>query len=323
MGGLFVALLIGEIVVLKSGKDLLHLVPYLGDANPEVHQVLDPKSGRLFGLKKNSTQLYPNNGASAYRVSINRHGFRNEELSANKQIGSFRIVVFGGSNTYGALTDQHNTYPKQLEVELNRILPFKVEVWNGGTSAYNLYQKIAFASETLTLLKPDLILIQHFINYGRRPFFKGTEYLEYFRQDSDLYSENFPFLMSENPNPPLFHSFLVVRSSIYRLILGQLQSSYLARKDFASFSKQHYLNAGEHSAEEKFKQLIKKFDKQKVLFFDPLDRYPKNHYLGIPVLKLKNRPVAPKYLEVHPPADVYSWYAQELATELIEKRLVR
>jgi len=130
------ALVISEIIVRFYDLDwrILKKTLYYQQVDQPLHMAV-PDPDLLFRLKPNTGVTNPC-GIRPSSVSINSHGARGQEHSAEKPSGVFRIICLGGSNVYGACVDDHETWPARLEQELNKADPGRFEVWNLGTPAY-------------------------------------------------------------------------------------------------------------------------------------------------------------------------------------------
>lgn len=94
-----------------------------------------------------------------YNAEINSLGLRNKEVKVDKEQGTFRILCFGDSWTFGWGVDVTESWPMQLEEFLHAKGYPKVEVINCGqggqyTSTYKEYM-----ARAVPLLKPDLVLV--------------------------------------------------------------------------------------------------------------------------------------------------------------------
>ena len=98
-----------------------------------------------------------------YSLRTNSLGFRGEEPVGRGR----RILVLGGSNTFGPGVGEEQTWPAVMQ----RALPGD-EVLNLGVSGYMTRQKVAMAERHLGL-QPDVVLLQVY-NTGRRFVLSGT-----------------------------------------------------------------------------------------------------------------------------------------------------
>lgn len=99
-------------------------------------------------------------------VHINALGFRDpRDYSREKPAGTFRILVFGDSVTFGHGTRSETTYPYLLEQRLRSWRPdVNWEVWNLGVPGYNTGQELAYLNELGPKYDPDLAIIGFFPN---------------------------------------------------------------------------------------------------------------------------------------------------------------
>jgi len=97
-------------------------------------------------------------------VSLNSEGFRGDEFREIKPGGTYRVVTLGDSWTFGYSVDQHKTYPKLLEAELNKLDRNKrYEVVSLSLPGYASYQGVLLMKRALEL-NPDLIVIGYAMN---------------------------------------------------------------------------------------------------------------------------------------------------------------
>lgn len=94
-----------------------------------------------------------------FNSKISSIGLRNKEISIQKQEGTYRILCFGDSYTYGWGVNIDHSWPMQLEEYLRHQGLLNIEVINCGqpgqyTSTYKKYM-----AEIVPLLKPDLVLV--------------------------------------------------------------------------------------------------------------------------------------------------------------------
>jgi len=82
----------------------------------------------------------------------------------NKDWGTVRVFVLGGSTVHGAGGGPHETIPKWLAKELNEIEGYglesrRFEVLNGGVSGYYSPMELSFLQNELAHYKPDLVVV--------------------------------------------------------------------------------------------------------------------------------------------------------------------
>lgn len=99
-------------------------------------------------------------------VAINGLGFRDDrEYPLQKSPGTFRILVFGDSVTFGHGTLSETTYPFLLEQRLKAWRPdVRWEVWNLGVPGYNTAQELAYLREVGPIYQPDLVIVGFYPN---------------------------------------------------------------------------------------------------------------------------------------------------------------
>ena len=151
-----------EGAVRLSGIDrrLLERALYYQLADPPVHRV-SADSFLHYELRPGS-RLQHCEERDCAMVTSNAAGARGPERDVARTPGTFRVLFFGGSTTYGANVGDDQTMPAALERILNRDAPsgLHTEVWNFGTSAYTLAQAAWLARHKLDTLRPDLVLVQ-------------------------------------------------------------------------------------------------------------------------------------------------------------------
>lgn len=304
---------------------------------------------RLFELRPRSTAYSRPAHAAEPKynkcdISVNDLGFRGKAQPRLKKPGVYRIIVFGGSNTFGPTVGDEDTYPAQMQRIFDAEYPGKVEVWNAGVSAYVMSQTVAYAETAIKEFDPDLVILQD-TNQGRRPFFYNMTFRELrklFRQNTELFIENIPPLWKQHvPSTPRIRYLLVSTGSwIHRSLV---RSSALYR----TFCLSLYSCLGVFSHESPTLPITDRFsrlweeggqlindrelisftgrhkDRKVLLFFipDTCHVFPrtiqKQNKVGIFLLRCKDKPV--EYHEIHPPSYVYAWYARELCDFLVQK----
>ena len=174
-------------------------------ADLEVYRVSKDKE-RLYELVPGASVKYPNPSGihpketkkyTQRLVTVNDLGFRDKKRQKVKKEKTFRIVVFGASNTYGASVSDEDTYPALMQKIFDEISPERVEVWNAGINAYMVSQEIAYAEYVVKNFNPDLLIFQDYM-MGRRPFHYNTtleELKSLFFKNHVLYAENTPLLL--------------------------------------------------------------------------------------------------------------------------------
>lgn len=94
-----------------------------------------------------------------YNALINSIGLRNKDVSISKSEGTYRILCFGDSWTFGWGVDIENSYPMQLEEYLKREGYTNIEVINCGRGGQYTSTYKKFMQKVVPILKPDLVLV--------------------------------------------------------------------------------------------------------------------------------------------------------------------
>ncbi|MFH1532943.1 MAG: hypothetical protein ABIK09_19640 [Pseudomonadota bacterium] len=326
--GTMLGLVGAEVILRLSGIDdriLRSRMRWL-DAMTEIHMAVEDPAF-MFRLRPGSTF----EGAQDYgpfSVRINALGFRGRERSLHKDEGVFRVVCVGASNVFGAGVNDGETWPAQLEERLNHKDPGRFEVWNLGVSAYNAHQMSAMGREALEKYEPDLLVFALSNSFPRHvPV--GAEPDDYLRRDPLLWFEYFTWLEDGFPSfvSPSATIWLLEHFRLYRMVV------------FAQAAGQgdpHPQRNGERKHAEL--DMVRGFLEQAgqevpiAVFLYPgvnRDRY-RLILEGLPleVFELRSRALMMRpfpneaLLDIHPPPEVYRWYAVQLKQWLESKGLV-
>jgi lysophospholipase L1-like esterase len=126
---------------------------------------LSLKTHRISANPLMGYELVP--GSSAYEddswYRINQDGIRDRDYTPEKPSGTFRIAAVGDSVTFGFGLELKDTWPKQLERELQKTQPH-VEVINFGVMGYNTPQEAERIQDKVLKYQPDLIIIDYSLN---------------------------------------------------------------------------------------------------------------------------------------------------------------
>lgn len=303
---------------------LLGPVLYYQDADAPVHRP-SADAQRLYELAPGASADLPGltPGAPARRVTVNDLGMRGRPRSARKPPGVFRIICFGDSNTYGAAVDDDETYPAQLERRLNALGRGRYEVWNAGVSAYVMRQKVAAAREALARYEPDLILIQH-INNGRRAFMWERPFLRYFDLDPGLWEEELywvPWRGGAVGRALLAHSrfyrALVIAANYYPEWYQRERPHPASRRERPFDDDPN--NRANAASLARFAEETRGRVPLALLLTPKAHRGQAIESLSLPTIDLMSRLPAgatEEYLDAHPPARVYRWYADVITADL-------
>lgn len=102
-------------------------------------------------------RLAPYQGRS---VHVNALGLRGREVQVTKRADTLRVLMLGGSTTFGfGATSDDTTIPANLERILRQRLGFPVEVLNAGVPGYDSAQEMAQLQQRWLRLRPDLVII--------------------------------------------------------------------------------------------------------------------------------------------------------------------
>jgi len=149
-------------------------------------------------------------------ININNDGFRGSEIQKEKPDDTYRIIMVGGSTTFGlqVLSDQH-TITAHLQEKFDQLnLKKRVEVINAGISGYNSNDELNLVKKKIVEYEPDLVIIYDGSNDMFFPY--NSELTAYDLGDSRyIYRKYFQFyktlnvinnIISERP-PQHFYEF--------------------------------------------------------------------------------------------------------------------
>ena len=93
-----------------------------------------------------------------FPVTINSHGFRGEDYSIERTLGTVRIVTLGASSTFGYYDRDDETYPYFLEQRLNQgSRERRYEVINLGMPHLTSWEILALFEAEALQLEPDVV----------------------------------------------------------------------------------------------------------------------------------------------------------------------
>ena len=324
---LLCGLLLVEATLGVSGYDLTLLsrvAPRMKHHHGVHRAVADPRL--LIRLTPGASAEYRLPGRAPFSVRVNALGFRGAERSLARGPGVFRVVAVGASNTYGADLSDHETWPHQLELRLNRSAraPRRYEVWNLGVSGYNSLQLLAVAEQALARYSPDLIILS-LSNRGPRHFLYGALSLDAFRADPTLWLETFPPSLVDACAWPSRDArlWLLGRAAVYRLaLLAALGRSEEGQSRVPEAAEARYVTLT--------RPFLTRAKNQTHLAIhicpavQPRDAFaPHYRDLGIPVMDHQADDKPPEYRKIHPPAQVMVWYAEVMERWLQGQGLLR
>jgi len=118
---------------------------------------LDPHS--VFSLAKN-TRVRIKTEEFSYTLTVSDEGLRDRHYG-KKDESAYRILCVGDSFTMGRGVNLDETFSKVLERTLaSRNLSKRVDVVNGGTGGYGIWQELILLEDKGLVLEPDLVILQ-------------------------------------------------------------------------------------------------------------------------------------------------------------------
>jgi len=164
-----IMIFISVIITLIGGEILVRqVVPFEVAQQKEAylyfeHLVADKDYGRR--LKPNYKTRIIGRGGIDFNVTVNSKGLRGREVKYEKDKNTIRIMAIGDSFTYGYGADNYETFPKILEVELNRKYEdIAVEVINAGVTGWGTIQEKKYLLREGNKYDPDIIIVGFYLN---------------------------------------------------------------------------------------------------------------------------------------------------------------
>ncbi len=319
LASLGIAVVVGELAVRIAGLDAWMMESLVGlqEADPEVH-LASEDPGLLYELVPGfSGELPPCQGrwcAAPRQVSINELGFRDVPRTLVKPTGTIRVLCLGGSNTYGAAVSNADTWPAQLQRELDAATDATVEVWNLGVSGYMNRQKAALGRRMLDEASPDLILLQTF-NVGLRFRLDDGGLRALLAGNDGLWRENLVGVPEGGAGRLLWRASRLFRAVVVARNLQRERSDSTGRRS-ELFAR---------AAEADLRAVTELADAARgraglVVVIPPAK--PADERLigaGIPVLDMRvpEQPWGEEGRDSHPRGTVYDWYARRIARDLL------
>lgn len=94
-------------------------------------------------------------------IFFNSEGFKDYKYSIRKSNNTFRIIALGDSMTEGSWVSINDTWPKQLEMKLNKLnMPHKFEVLNFGIGGINTLLEVETFEKKGLKYNPDMVVLQ-------------------------------------------------------------------------------------------------------------------------------------------------------------------
>jgi hypothetical protein len=341
--GFFVTLsliLAAEIFISISHTDSREVIPVLyyadGDINyssaRSIHKHVDSPLLVSLAGPINTTCLgcgHPMEDNRDTTISINSIGCRGADYPLHKKGDTFRIIIVGGSNTFGISVDDNQTYPYLLEKKLHESGKGNYEVWNCGIPAYSLLQKVEYA-KLMRKYDPDILVIEDTLsNRGRRVFsLFDSNKDQLFAQDKELFVENIPPLLIRSALTDGMHNALLRTSSFYRWVAARTNNMILNKLRISScIDAFPYTNCADKVTEGRFSQYSDNRGIESLnsflesnpdsFVFNPVDSIycpsDQRHF------SLCN--ISGEYSDIHPPYYVYEVYAEELSGFIMQEKI--
>ncbi len=92
------------------------------------------------------------------KTKINSLGYRGREFTAKKPDGTYRIIILGGSESYGHGLNDGETWPDRLQILFDADKSNKVEVLNTSVDGFSSFQALTSFATRLLDFDPDLVL---------------------------------------------------------------------------------------------------------------------------------------------------------------------
>jgi lysophospholipase L1-like esterase len=103
-------------------------------------------------------------GYSTPRMTVTRDGFRaNAPERQDSAWAAHRIVCLGGSTTFGWGLADHESYPAQLEIQLQDVFDAPISVINAGVPSYTSAQ-VDLTLDTILDMQPQLVIVMSMWN---------------------------------------------------------------------------------------------------------------------------------------------------------------
>lgn len=298
------------LAVPRTGVDrwLMASALYFQDSHPEMYR----PSADPFLRYEPRPGSYRSLGTT---FTINRHGVRGPERRVARTPGVARVLVGGGSTTFGFDVDDAQTWPAALEGHLARA-GRPTEAWNFGVEAYVLSQVSERLRAQLDPLRPDAIVVQLY-NMGVRPFLPSRDPVALggaVLRDDDAVRENFT---AWRPGPEALSPAALRASFWHRVRLARERRR----------SRPHDSTYGEtlsfaRAAQLRREALARGID---VLFVSIPATRAGSYYrdaLGVParnLLDLSPAGLPASWVDCHPPPEGLSWIAARVSEALLAR----
>ena len=166
-GLFFLLLFVGILILLESGARIYeHFEPDCFLIGADATENIDIGVQKEMCLEHNDLQIIekpvyayePNQHMST--ININSLGFRGNEFNLIKNDNTYRIMMVGGSTTFGAgSTSDNTTIPAFLEQKFHGEKFNKIEIINAGVGASNSLEEAYKIRTEYKKLQPNLFII--------------------------------------------------------------------------------------------------------------------------------------------------------------------
>lgn len=111
------------------------------------------------------------------QIDINSLGFRDDEISKDKENNELRILVLGDSITFGSWLKREEVYVERIEKYLNEFIKTRtINVINAGVSDVGLEEEIDILMDSGLVIDPDIVIVAFYLNDSRPPWGFSREY---------------------------------------------------------------------------------------------------------------------------------------------------
>ena len=156
-------------------------------------------------------------------LNINSLGFRGSEVDLEKIDNKYRIMMVGGSTTFGlGATSDNTTIPALLEKKINEETDFNVNVINAGIIAASSREEVFYITNDLINFNPDLILV--FDGYNDSFNVKLTEVDDSMTYQGEIEKSDLELFVKK------YFKFLAIPNVIYQYTHDYTQIAYLTEK---------------------------------------------------------------------------------------------
>ncbi|HXK23408.1 MAG TPA: SGNH/GDSL hydrolase family protein [Myxococcota bacterium] len=170
--------------------------------------------------------------ANGTRAHWNAMGFRGPLVAQPKPLGSFRVILLGGSTTHGYAVDDDQTIDTHMRSILRQRYPEKrFEVVNLALDGYDSYQIFQRFKDDGIALRPDLVIVNTGVNDVRNARFAHLQVPDL---RTVLWADNLEQMREQTRSggPPLRfrigHWFYLAR------LPGLIRDNFLRRHELAS-----------------------------------------------------------------------------------------